>query len=83
MSQPVYTTSFLTNSYIPFKINIIFHLYILQAKTTVKFTPDAFTEPYLYTGTKETEVRVQEFKDYLSGKRVTSPDLKVRKLIIR
>ncbi|XP_022300000.2 VWFA and cache domain-containing protein 1-like [Crassostrea virginica] len=53
-----------------------FNRYATQAKTTVKLTPDAFTEPYKYTRTKETEVRVQEFKDYLSGKRVTSPDLK-------
>nr|XP_034337034.1 VWFA and cache domain-containing protein 1 [Crassostrea gigas]XP_034337496.1 VWFA and cache domain-containing protein 1 [Crassostrea gigas]XP_034337917.1 VWFA and cache domain-containing protein 1 [Crassostrea gigas] len=53
-----------------------FNRYATQAKCTVKLTPDAFTEAYSYTGVKETEVRVKQYKDYLSGDIFTNPGLK-------
>ncbi|XP_065942394.1 VWFA and cache domain-containing protein 1 isoform X1 [Magallana gigas] len=53
-----------------------FSRYANQGKTTVKLTPDAFIEAYSYTGVKETEVRVKQYKDYLSGAIFTNPGLK-------
>lgn len=53
-----------------------FSRYATQAKSTVKLTPDAFTEASSYTGTTETEVRVRQFKEYLSGDLSTNPGLK-------
>ena len=53
------------------------YLKLPTAKSSVKLTPDAFIEPYLYTGVKETELKVQQYKDYLSGERSTNPGLKV------
>ena len=53
---------------------------LLSAKSTVKLTPDAFIEPYQYTGIKETQVTVQQYKEYLSGERSINPGLKVREL---
>ncbi|XP_078333915.1 VWFA and cache domain-containing protein 1-like isoform X2 [Crassostrea virginica] len=53
-----------------------FERYATQAKSTVKLTPDAFTEPYLYTGIQETQVRVQQYKEYLSEERSINPGLK-------
>ncbi|XP_022331617.1 VWFA and cache domain-containing protein 1-like [Crassostrea virginica] len=53
-----------------------FSRFATQAKSSVKLTPDAFIEPYLYTGVKETELKVQQYKDYLSGERSTNPGLK-------
>lgn len=44
----------------------------------MKLSPDAFIEAYSYTGVKETEVRVKQYKDYLSGDIFTNPGLKVR-----
>lgn len=60
-----------------FFLNIFF--FYQTAKSTVKLTPDAFTEASSYTGTTETEVRVRQFKEYLSGDLSTNPGLKVRK----
>lgn len=60
----------------------VFFKYIFfyqTAKSTVKLTPDAFTEASSYTGTTETEVRVRQYKEYLSGDLSTNPGLKVRK----
>ena len=54
---------------------------LLLASSTVKLTPDAFTESYLYTGIQETQVRVQQYKEYLSEERSINPGLKVRKLV--
>lgn len=51
----------------------------LPAKTTVKLTPDAFLEPSLYTEVSETEVRVKQLKDYISGDININPGLKVSK----
>ncbi|XP_065940278.1 VWFA and cache domain-containing protein 1 [Magallana gigas] len=53
-----------------------FSRYATQAKTTVKLTPDAFKEASLYTGVKETGVRVKQLKDYISGDITTNPGLK-------
>ncbi|XP_034328195.2 VWFA and cache domain-containing protein 1 isoform X2 [Magallana gigas] len=53
-----------------------FSRYATEAKSTVKLTPDAFIEAYSYTGVKETEVRVKQYKDYLSGAITTNPGLK-------
>ena len=53
---------------------------LLSAKSTVKLTPDAFIDPYQYTGIKETQVTVQQYKEYLSGERSINPGLKVREL---
>eukprot|EP00105_Crassostrea_gigas_P035327 XP_019919475.1 PREDICTED: VWFA and cache domain-containing protein 1 [Crassostrea gigas] len=53
-----------------------FSRYATEAKSTVKLTPDAFIEAYSYTGVKETEVRVKQYKDYLSGAIFTNPGLK-------
>ncbi|XP_022331682.2 VWFA and cache domain-containing protein 1-like [Crassostrea virginica] len=53
-----------------------FNRYATQAKSTVKLTPDAFIEPYQYTGIKETQVTVQQYKEYLSGERSINPGLK-------
>uniref|UniRef100_K1PRF9 VWFA and cache domain-containing protein 1 n=1 Tax=Magallana gigas TaxID=29159 RepID=K1PRF9_MAGGI len=52
-----------------------FNRYATQAKSTVKLTPDAFIEAYSYTGVKETEVRVKQYKDYLSGDLFTNPGI--------
>ncbi|XP_034314932.2 VWFA and cache domain-containing protein 1 isoform X1 [Magallana gigas] len=54
-----------------------FNRYATQEKSTVKLSPDAFIEAYSYTGVKETEVRVKQYKDYLSGDIFTNPGLKV------
>nr|XP_022331553.1 VWFA and cache domain-containing protein 1-like [Crassostrea virginica] len=53
-----------------------FNRYATQASSTVKLTPDAFTESYLYTGIQETQVRVQQYKEYLSEERSINPGLK-------
>nr|XP_034308982.1 VWFA and cache domain-containing protein 1-like [Crassostrea gigas] len=53
-----------------------FNRYATQAKTTVKLTPDAFLEPSLYTEVSETEVRVKQLKDYISGDININPGLK-------
>lgn len=58
-------------------------MYFYQtAKSTVKLTPDAFKEASSYTGITETEVRVRQYKEYLSGDLFTNPGLKVRKKIM-
>lgn len=53
-----------------------FSRFATQAKSTVKLTPDAFIEAYSYTGVEETEVRVKQYRDYLSGDLSTNPGLK-------
>nr|XP_019926041.2 VWFA and cache domain-containing protein 1 isoform X1 [Crassostrea gigas] len=53
-----------------------FSRYATQAKSTVKLTPDAFKEASSYTGITETEVRVRQYKEYLSGDLFTNPGLK-------
>lgn len=57
---------------------LYFFLQFTSEKSTVKLSPDAFIEAYSYTGVKETEVRVKQYKDYLSGDIFTNPGLKVR-----
>nr|XP_022294872.1 VWFA and cache domain-containing protein 1-like isoform X2 [Crassostrea virginica] len=54
-----------------------FKRYATKGNSTVKLTPDAFIEPYQYTGIKETQVTVQQYKEYLSGERSINPGLKV------
>ncbi|XP_062591885.1 VWFA and cache domain-containing protein 1-like [Saccostrea cucullata] len=54
-----------------------FNRYATKAKTTIKLTPDAFLDPYEYTFVEETESRIKQYEDYLSGKITTNPGLKV------
>ncbi|XP_061178007.1 VWFA and cache domain-containing protein 1-like [Saccostrea echinata] len=54
-----------------------FSRYATKAKTTIKLTPDAFLDPYEYTYVEETETRVKQYTDYLSGTITTNPGLKV------
>ncbi|XP_048728643.2 VWFA and cache domain-containing protein 1-like [Ostrea edulis] len=53
-----------------------FNRFATKATTTVKLSPEAFINPYEYQSVEETERKVQQYTDYISGDISTNPGIK-------
>lgn len=53
-------------------------MFLSEATTTVKLSPEAFINPYEYQSVEETERKVQQYTDYISGDISTNPGIKVK-----